>query len=65
MARVRGSVGLSQLRDAIAASPIVVCAPSNPRARDFADWCRHQSRDVDMVILEWLRSQAHKPAALT
>jgi hypothetical protein len=64
MTRV-SNVCLPQLRAAIAASPITLCVPSAPKAHDFADWCRSQSADVDIVILEWLRSQARKPATLS
>ena len=54
---------LQSLQAAIAASPIVV---PTWKARDFADWCRHQQpADIDTVILGWLRSHAPQPSALS
>jgi hypothetical protein len=68
-ARTRASrkVDLAPIRAAIAASPIVVSVPGvfTPKARDFADWCRHQPLEIDVVILEWLRSQARQPTGLS
>jgi hypothetical protein len=71
--RTSRKVGLQPIRAAIAASPIVVSVPgvSTPKAppalkaRDFADWCRRQPADIDVVILEWLRSHARQPAGLS
>jgi hypothetical protein len=53
---------LQSLLAAIAASPIVV---SVPEARDFADWCSHQTTEIDTVILGWLRAQAPRASALS
>ena len=54
---------LQSLRAAIAASPIVFVAA--PKTRDFAEWCRRQPADIDTVILDWLRSHAPQPSALS
>ena len=47
---------LYSLREAIARSPILTTA--EPPSGDFANWCRRQNADLDLVILDWLRSQA-------
>ena len=60
--KVDQSTDLQALIAAIAASPIRVAAP---QPRDFADWCRRQQGGVDTAILEWLRSQARRPVALS
>jgi hypothetical protein len=54
---------LQSLKAAIAASPIVVVETIAPNA-DFAAWCGRHAADVDTVILDWLRAQARRPAAL-
>lgn len=57
---------LQSLKAAIAASPIVVeiVEAVAPNA-DFAGWCGQQVADIDTVILDWLRAQARRPAALS
>jgi hypothetical protein len=63
---------LRTLQAAIANSPImaapVVSASTVLAARaprDFADWCNRQGGNIDSVILDWLRSQAPRPRALS
>ena len=56
MTEFNHTADLRSLIAAVANSSIVVAA--EPPARDFADWCGRQNADLDMVILDWLRSQA-------
>jgi len=56
------AASLRALFAAVARSPIVIARAETP-VRDFADWCERQNGNLDVAILDWLRSQAPQRAA--
>jgi hypothetical protein len=62
MTKLSQYADLQSLQAAIAASPIFVALQEAP---DFAEWCERQGADIDTVVLDWLRSQARQPSALS